>query len=343
MGRCRPSKSARAKARSSEHAHDSSAKANIRRVPRAEQATLRSCSTDTSDTDTTDSASSDTDSSTDEVGESGSRSTTLASSEDEVDEAPSSSDDEDDRDDASSSSDDGTSSCGDDATSSSDDDDDGEAEGSDEERLPVDLEACLFFGPPSSDLLSGPLNGLKDRWGPKLCWAQLPELPPPPTEWWTYDHSEVRWIATGEELRYYARLGDARLEYLVPRMLQCIYKRDDLPQVAVQYLQRNKTLGALAFAFGFRDHRSKRLARGQLHHYADMLEAYVETIFSTDPQAGERWLEALWSPSTLVGLDEIINEHKGTKRGVPTPYNNLDLARKRWRTKQMAALKWGNT
>lgn len=131
-------------------------------------------------------------------------------------------------------------------------------------------------------------------------------------------------------MRYHARLGDARLEYLVPLVLRKNYKRTNLPeisiccsspdasklliseyQVAVRYLQSNKVLGGLAFAYGFRDDGVARTPQEHLHYYADMLEAFIETVFTArDGHAvGLKWLRALWSSRCFPDLHSYVEEH----------------------------------
>lgn len=68
-----------------------------------------------------------------------------------------------------------------------------------------------------------------------LRWAHLPELPPIPTRYWSYDDEQITWRGTREEFRHFARLGDARLEYLVPSVLQTNFKRSNLPQVGSSF------------------------------------------------------------------------------------------------------------
>lgn len=77
----------------------------------------------------------------------------------------------------------------------------------------------------------------------------------------------------------------------------------------MQYLQLNKVLGALAFAYGFGDDRVPRPPKKRLHHYADMLEAFIETVFDNDRSAGMEWLKALWSSRCFPDLQCYIEKH----------------------------------
>lgn len=81
------------------------------------------------------------------------------------------------------------------------------------------------------------------------------------------------------------------------------------PQVTVRYLQSNKVLGALAFAYGFDDDGVARPPKSRLHYYADMLEAFIETVFDDNPSAGIEWLEALWSSRCFPDLQSYIEKH----------------------------------
>ncbi|GAA5964893.1 hypothetical protein JCM8115_000144 [Rhodotorula mucilaginosa] len=108
-------------------------------------------------------------------------------------------------------------------------------------------------------------------------------------------------------------------------------------QAAVQYLQSNKVLGAIAFAYGF---RKKGVARGphkQLHYYADMFEAFIENVYEDDPPAGTEWLKTLWSSRCFPDLQSYIKEHSRNK-GVPYQYSDLSGARAWWQTKRQRAL-----
>lgn len=64
-----------------------------------------------------------------------------------------------------------------------------------------------------------------------LRWAHLPELPAVSTRYWSYGDEKITWRGTRKEFRHFARLGDAKLEYLVPSVLQTNFKRSNLPQV----------------------------------------------------------------------------------------------------------------
>lgn len=84
-------------------------------------------------------------------------------------------------------------------------------------------------------------------------------------------------------------------------------------QVAVCYLQSNKVLGAIAFAYGFHKNGDARAPHKQLHHYADMLEAFIENVFDDDPSAGTEWPNALWSSRCFPDLQSYIKEHNRKK------------------------------
>lgn len=70
----------------------------------------------------------------------------------------------------------------------------------------------------------------------------------------------------------------------------------------MQYLQSNKVLGAIAFAYGFHKNGVARAPHKQLHYYADMFEAFIEHVFEDDPSAGTEWLKALWSSRCFPDL-----------------------------------------
>lgn len=116
-----------------------------------------------------------------------------------------------------------------------------------------------------------------------LRWAHLPELPAVSTRHWFRHKQRIKWRTTPKEFRIHARLGDARLEYLVPLVLRNNYGSEGLPpvrrfpntlvaleilslyvQIAVKYLQSNKVLGAIAFAYDFRDDRVARPPKSRL-------------------------------------------------------------------------------
>jgi hypothetical protein len=161
-----------------------------------------------------------------------------------------------------------------------------------------------------------------------LRWAHLPELPAVSTRHWFRHKQRIKWRTTPKEFRIHARLGDARLEYLVPLVLRNNYGWEGLPpvrrfpntlvtleilslyvQIAVKYLQSNKVLGAIAFAYGFRDDGVARPPKSRLHYYADMLEAFIETVFDDNASAGTEWLEALWSSRCFPDLQSCIEDH----------------------------------
>ncbi|TKA56578.1 hypothetical protein B0A53_01770 [Rhodotorula sp. CCFEE 5036] len=144
-------------------------------------------------------------------------------------------------------------------------------------------------------------------------WAHLPDLPPIPARYW--------------------------LEYLVPSVLGSVYKRDSLPRVAVCYLQSNKVLGAVAFAYCFGDDGVARPPHKQLHYYADMFEAFIENVFEDDPSTGTEWLKALWSSQCFPDLQSYIKEHSSSK-GAPYGYSDLSRARAWWQKKRQKALSW---
>lgn len=66
-----------------------------------------------------------------------------------------------------------------------------------------------------------------------LRWAHLPDLPPSPTRYWSYNKHQVAWGSNLREMRHHARLGDARLEYLVPLVLRRNYMRLNPPEVSI--------------------------------------------------------------------------------------------------------------
>ena len=81
----------------------------------------------------------------------------------------------------------------------------------------------------------------------------------------------------------------------------------------MQYLQSNKVLGAIAFAYGFHKNGVARAPHKQLHYYADMFEAFIEHVFEDDPSAGTEWLKALWSSRSFPDLRSCIKEHGRSK------------------------------
>ncbi|GAA5977883.1 hypothetical protein JCM10908_005131 [Rhodotorula pacifica] len=76
----------------------------------------------------------------------------------------------------------------------------------------------------------------------------LPALPPIPPQW-EIQYGKIRWRGSKSAFLYHARLGDARLEHLVPYVLSIASKRSGLPSSVLRYLQSNQVLGVLAFAY----------------------------------------------------------------------------------------------
>lgn len=132
-------------------------------------------------------------------------------------------------------------------------------------------------------------------------------------------------------------------------------------QVAVCYLQSNKVLGAVAFAYCFGDDGVARPPHKQLHYYADMFEAFIENVFEDDPSTGTEWLKALWSSQCFPDLQSYIKEHSSSKgqshflspssymrtddrdraiTGAPYGYSDLSRARAWWQKKRQKALSW---
>lgn len=129
-------------------------------------------------------------------------------------------------------------------------------------------------------------------------------------------------------------------------------------QLAVKSLQSNKVLGAIAFAYGFRDDGVARAPHNRLHLYADMLEAFIETVFEDDLLAGTRWLKVLWSSRCFPDLKPYLDEHCRSKgqclasprsidahcigvlhlTGMPYRYSDLDQARACWHWKRQKGL-----
>lgn len=77
-----------------------------------------------------------------------------------------------------------------------------------------------------------------------LRWAHLPELPAVSTRYWSYGDEKITWGGTRKDFRHFARLGDARLEYLVPSVLQTNFKRSNLPQVGSSFSLCHSLQGA---------------------------------------------------------------------------------------------------
>ncbi|GAA5964891.1 hypothetical protein JCM8115_000143 [Rhodotorula mucilaginosa] len=105
--------------------------------------------------------------------------------------------------------------------------------------------------------------------------------------------------------------------------IACLVETILLQRIAVKYLQSNKVLGAIAFAYGFRDDGVARPPKSRLHYYADMLEAFIETVFDDNASAGTEWLEALWSSRCFPDLQSCIEDHW---RSYGTPYKYSDLS-----------------
>lgn len=147
----------------------------------------------------------------------------------------------------------------------------------------------------------------------------IPELPTIPPQW-EFVQGKIRWRGSKADFLRQARLGDARLEHLVPYILSIGHKSSAMPSVrssprslppkclrtdgfgaktqnVIRYLQTNQVLATLAFSYKIQYHAPF----DSLHTFADAMEAFIESLFSSDiwhnNLAALEWLVALWSPT----------------------------------------------
>jgi hypothetical protein len=147
----------------------------------------------------------------------------------------------------------------------------------------------------------------------------IPELPAIPPQW-EFVQGKIRWRGSKADFLRQARLGDARLEHLVPYVLSIGHKSFAIPSVrsfprslppkclrtdgfgaktqnVIRYLQTNQVLATLAFSYKIQYHAPF----DSLHTFADAMEAFIESLFSSDiwhnNLAALEWLVALWSPT----------------------------------------------
>lgn len=133
----------------------------------------------------------------------------------------------------------------------------------------------------------------------------IPELPAIPPQWGLVQ-GKIRWRGSKANFLLQARLGDARLEHLVPYILSIGHKSFAIPSNVIRYLQANQVLATLAFSYRIQYHAPF----DSLHTFADAMEAFIESLFSSDiwhnNLAALEWLVALWSPTCFPLLQADI-------------------------------------
>ena len=146
----------------------------------------------------------------------------------------------------------------------------------------------------------------------------IPELPAIPPQW-EFVQGKIRWRGSKADFPRHRGPGAARLEHLVPYVLSIGHKSFAIPSVrsfprslppkclrtdgfgaktqnVIRYLQTNQVLATLAFSYKIQYHAPF----DSLHTFADAMEAFIESLFSSDiwhnNLAALEWLVAPFAP-----------------------------------------------